>query len=861
MRKYFLSLLLLVAALPIFSQSVITYPSSGNIATEEWVQNYLFDQLEKYNISDCDLRIDTIVQEGSAIEIGLTVSLQNLNNYSIRIVKGEQTWFWNAVPYTVGERMRIEGVPRLDSVRITIRPTLHPTCYVGFNYNLGGGDNPDPTDPTDPSNPNPTVPCASGPTLLTITNVQATALTATFHGNGVFEVLWRIKNGAGATIRSGNLTPTSSTLNFTYSAIPYGNYTLDLIGTSCIGSSSKTFVYQDPGGIDPGTPPVQNNVIPAFSQVPKLLVTISNVNGVYSDNTADDYQESGITYRNANGRKYRALYWLNEVPWKNSDNSIKSFKNVTIPNGILLTVRKEYADVNWAGSNSHTDFKNRGWDIWLHANENPNADGSWLLATAVTQITTNNGVDLNTGSLVRDNNPSWLDASKYVPQFYFNPSSYSPDKPVTLHAFPAGNTAQETADHLSAGGINHLWWQNLHGAGIYTNGAPTPGVDTHGILPSFNLSSTDYYNIIKGVYGIELTPYGGQATCEQARTVADGIFICEGCVYTDEFTEGLYPQFAPSRECFYQRFNERVAALGYTKVQLLGDYGYGSQNVGLNGKDPLGSYALSLTNSNVVNNLENVDGSNNTGFKQYAQGAYNYRGTVIGDYYAITGLSPARGTAKFWEALVTINATPNKAKMLFATDLMQSNAHGADVPYKDSGTLLANGSISYDYPDTPAEIMKFDAFFSLLVYDSWYYWQAFGAKKVSDIDWRRTGICLDAGVVGSRMYARLIPTLNQAGRQIYACDYTANGVPFTSSTTERRLPIKGVPRYDNRYFNEALAANKGVALCIPGTKKAFFYYNTNIDPSVIETVIITYNGVQFNLGQVAGSTMVVAYEP
>jgi hypothetical protein len=272
MRKYFLNLLLLVAALPGFSQSVITYPASGNVATEEWVQNYLFDQLEKYNISDCDLKISSIVQDGSAIELGLSSSIQGLNNYSIRIVKNDKSWFWNAVPYQTGETMRIEGVPQLDSVRITIRPTARPTCYVGFNYNLGGGDNPDPTDPTDPTDPvDPTQPlpnCSAGPTILTIVNPTQTGLTATFHGNGVTQIGWWITNASTPNIklRTGQITPTSSTVNLSYPGIPDGNYNLHFYGVLCTGMSDKTFTVTtstgptDPTPVDPDPDPEEPNV-------------------------------------------------------------------------------------------------------------------------------------------------------------------------------------------------------------------------------------------------------------------------------------------------------------------------------------------------------------------------------------------------------------------------------------------------------------------------------------------------------------------------------------------------------------------------------------------------------------------------
>lgn len=629
-----------------------------------------------------------------------------------------------------------------------------------------------------------------------------------------------------------------------------------------LGNTVKTRVTTFSFGSQPSTG------LAPFSVTPKILFNLKNENGVYSDVTPDEFVENGVKYRNvmdSNGqmRKYKIMYWINERPWANGDTP-KDLGKITLRNGLLISIRKCYADVNWVGSHTFADFVSRGWDFWGHGGENPNADLNLMYRTILLSFTTNGGTNLGHGSMLREENPSWMAADKMVPQYFWNASPYGiSDKPTCVQCVPFLPSPQETADRLAFGGVTHIWWQNIHGAGLYQApaGIPTPGVDLHGMKPCFNLASQQYHDTLGSWF-----VFGMQATRDQARQVADNTPLIDGAVYTDEFTEGSFPQFEQSREWFYERFAERAAAAGITYIQG-GDYGYGSQNVTLRSNpgryDPMGSYMKSLTGPDVVANLDSVGVTSHLKFKQYAMYHSAYRDCVIGGYYAITEhpLSE-RMAVKPLEAIITINAVPGKGKVGFYAGFMQSNANGTDVPYKDSGTIKPDGSINYNYPDVPAELMKVDGFMCKLLYEAAYIWDMYGVKLATDINsWYGSNFGTDAFIVGCRMYDKCIPYLNAAGRELIACDFVANGVAFNSTTTERRISRKGHPYYNNIYFNEVLARGGGLAIVIPSPKKAILYYNFYRDPTQIEDVTVIHNGVSYHIGEVAGSTMALCFEP
>ncbi|WP_025761565.1 T9SS type A sorting domain-containing protein [Dyadobacter tibetensis] len=94
-----------------------------------------------------------------------------------------------------------------------------------------------------------TVPCGSGPTITSLSNITQTALTFQFDGNNVPNIDWRIKQN-GTVLRSGR-TPqlTSSINNITYAALPYGTYVFEIEGGDCKSSvASRSMEIVNPSG-------------------------------------------------------------------------------------------------------------------------------------------------------------------------------------------------------------------------------------------------------------------------------------------------------------------------------------------------------------------------------------------------------------------------------------------------------------------------------------------------------------------------------------------------------------------------------------------------------------------------------------
>ncbi|MCE7068420.1 T9SS type A sorting domain-containing protein [Dyadobacter sp. CY326] len=118
--------------------------------------------------------------------------------------------------------------------------------------------------------------CPGGPTLGDITNITQTGLRFQFDGNGVPNIVWRVKSG-GSVIRSGNTGAlTSSLVNISFAALPGGTYTLEIEGGDCISSvSSKTFATAQTNC--PGGP------------------TISNVKNITSTSLTVDFNGSGVS--------------------------------------------------------------------------------------------------------------------------------------------------------------------------------------------------------------------------------------------------------------------------------------------------------------------------------------------------------------------------------------------------------------------------------------------------------------------------------------------------------------------------------------------------------------------------------------
>lgn len=622
-------------------------------------------------------------------------------------------------------------------------------------------------------------------------------------------------------------------------------------------------------GLDGVNPPnLQSGDLPPYSATPKVAFTLVNNAGVYSDNTPEDFQEGGVTYRNANGRKYRALYWVDEKPWINGDGSIRSFKNITFKNGLFVPVRKEYADVNWAGSFNHENFRTMGWDAWGHGGENPQADMARILFTVMENIVTNGGQNLASGNMIRKNKPSWLDARKMVPQFIFNPSPNRSGKPVCLQAFPVSNDDQLSIKRLSDGGATHLWWENFAQLGGFEP-PHNAGINRYGLNVAYNNSSVQFYFADPTI----VNNAQGQATRDQARSAADRVGLFPGCIITDEFAEGPYPQLEQSREWYYERLDERIQQSGMSDIQDIGEYGYGSVNFYLKGDgydfDPMGTYALSLLGPDVVENLI-LNGGNASGasvkLHQYLKYHSSYRGTAMGAYYAITFMNKHRNPLRILESIIAINGAPYAYKMMFCTTLMQSNGHGADVPTKNSGTILPDGTINYDYPDAPITVMFDDAVLAMLRYDSTYLWEAWGRRNIDLTDennkFYKSSIGYDAYMAGTRIIAEMRSKLDEVAWDQHMCDYrVAGGVNFNSTTPERRLPKRGTPRYGNRYINEIMKQEIGFGICIPSAKKVFIYQNPYKTPDQTEDVYMKWNGQEYHIGECAGGQMNFFFEP
>lgn len=396
--------------------STMVFPSSGRQATEAWVQEYIFDQLERYVKADCDLTVSNIAKDGNAFEFSVAVSLPSVTQYTVKIQKGEQKWFWYNVP---GPRIRIQNVPALDSLRVTIRPTQFPTCYVSFR--LDGTVDPDPDPDPDPETPNPTpcpaqpaIPvitnitptgltaavsatsiskinwyistaaqpnvylrsgnrafattmtlawadplpagdyvykmeavnctavttktftvvgsgpplpaCKAGPTILSVTNPSTTGLTTQFHGDNVTDIKYYVKQGT-TTVRSGDIKPTSSILNITFSsAIAAGNYTLRLEGANCTGFSEFPFTVVGGGG---GPPPVGNIVAKyVVTGLPEHMGIKVNGTGLTKTltDTATVTPPSGYTFRYyINGQQVTQATRLINFPWP-SDVPVMIYK-------------------------------------------------------------------------------------------------------------------------------------------------------------------------------------------------------------------------------------------------------------------------------------------------------------------------------------------------------------------------------------------------------------------------------------------------------------------------------------------------------------------------------------------------------
>jgi len=718
--------------------------------------------------------------------------------------------------------------------------------------------------------------CKAGPTLKEIKNISSTYLNFLFDGEKVYGIDWTIQDASGNPKRSGNVGPTNNTPGIAFNALDKGTYYLVIAGSTCKSklSSMVFLVPGESGGIIIPPDPIEDGKLPRFSQTPHPLMQIKNNNGVYTDDTPGDYfGPDGLRYRLEAGITYRALYWITELPLTNIGGEPVDFGSRVFPNGLTPSIRKEYVAVKWDSSTELRDvsppwrgaknqeaFRASGWDIWLHNNENPQAKSAYLFKTVVSNLTTNGGYDLKTGDgFSREQSPSWLDAGNLIPQFMSNPTAYKTDRAISIQNWPGYSDPYETAKRLYDGGITHAWWEAIHGAGVYKDGQQVSGLPQYKIKPAFNWSST----LVKYA-NPELQP-NQQATPEQYLKTARFLSYPDSSEFTDEMSEGSYPQV--NRTELYADIAAVIKERGAKGTHLYGDYGYGSINLVWNsskGRDPMNPYYLALLGPDAWSKLEQVGGSGHTGLKNtyFDSGQYKTRGTVIGSYYAITFLSPDRTPSMGFEAIGLNNMAPDRPRIRFSTIIMQSNAHGADVPYKSDGTIKANGVINTgQYPETPAELLKHDGFFSCLYYKGAYLWDAIGIINHDDVNaFYNSSITTDSWVYGTRMYAKLIPYLNQANRDIICTDFTTSGTRFNFKTKERKISNSGRVYYFNQYFNEVVDGKTGMLLHIPATKKAFIWLNSYKRPDEVEGVTAHIDGKDYYLGEASGSTLTIFYE-
>lgn len=721
--------------------------------------------------------------------------------------------------------------------------------------------------------------CKKQPTFK-INGFTNQAATIQFDADGLKTLTLSLVQGT-ETIKSTTYNPDVNTLYFPFGkVIAAGNYKITLTAVSCnaeVKAQEFTIKDEDTGVI---TPPDENPGIPKFSVTPKRLFKLINTNGVYEDKTPGDYiGADGLRYRKENGIIYRALYWISELPLTDKDGKPVDFGQQVWPNGIMPYVRKQYAawdwtnadnkgsklfrkSMPWIGATSQENFRVSGWDFWLHNGENTEAVSEYVYRTVTANITTNGGKDLKTDDkFIRQQNGAWMDAGNLVPQFVFNPAKNRPDKPVVIQCYPMFDDPYQTVKSLYDGGITHVWWQNLH-TEIYQNGKQIVGATEYPITPGFNWSSNEFNlrfpNTIKKL--------GDQLTDEEAIQFANEIYLGHNFVLTDEWSEGGFPAMSPKRNVIYKRLGVRIKDEGWQGVQLLGDYGYGSKNMWWNasrGKSYMDNYYLDLLGDGGKYKLEQVGGSAHTTVKNdyLENGQSAHRGTVVGAYYAITFMSPDLIPGMMYEAILFNTMFPDQPKQRFTTPIMQSNAHGADVPYKNDGTIRMDGTENLgQYPEAPAELLKINAYVSMMFYNSAYLWDAYGKRNVKSKDWYDSSIMTDAWVEGTRWYSNQIGYFNEAGREILVADFTANGKEFKSNTSQRHISQGGKVYFNNTYYNEVADKKVGALTVIPSKKKVFTYVNSFLKPNEIEDVTAHFEGKSYHLGEIAGSTLTTFYE-
>ncbi len=86
-----------------------------------------------------------------------------------------------------------------------------------------------------------------------------------------------------------------------------------------------------------------------YTATEKVMLTIQkNTDGSVSDVTPEEQVVEGRLLRQANGRTYRAFYWINNVRWQHPDGTPRLLDRVPLPAGQLVHLKKVWAEDGWA---------------------------------------------------------------------------------------------------------------------------------------------------------------------------------------------------------------------------------------------------------------------------------------------------------------------------------------------------------------------------------------------------------------------------------------------------------------------------------------------------------------------------------
>lgn len=114
-----------------------------------------------------------------------------------------------------------------------------------------------------------------------------------------------------------------------------------------------------------------------------MLQVVKNEDGSISDVTPDERILDGKLLREANGRTYRAYYWINNVRWQHPDGSPKLLQHVMLAAGQVIHIKKVWAEDQWVSNFDQLYLRQP--EVWY---ENSGADELRTFKTITTILTT-----------------------------------------------------------------------------------------------------------------------------------------------------------------------------------------------------------------------------------------------------------------------------------------------------------------------------------------------------------------------------------------------------------------------------------------------------------------------------------------